>query len=437
MKIADFKRDITPALPCLVAGYGFTDKAQKIRDNLYMTGLCCDDGENKVLIISFDLLGLDEWFIKRVRKNCAEILGVTDSAVLFTCTHNHSGPQTICAARHEETENIPYLEMLEAAIYEEVRGMTENYVPCDVYFYSLKVDQNRNRRYTAADNMASFTPHRREMLPLAGDFADQEFGALIFTLPDKHDPIYAIGNYAAHPLAGHSPGLGGYTISADFPGAFRDYVTEESGAGCMYISGASGDMVPRQDELGSDGVKQMGVSLGKAMLAAMIDAPRNSGRFKLDDPKVGSLLTTFTAPLRRRYYKNPNKLSSYYVDREVLTEEIQIVSIGDIAFVGLPSEPCAELGQEIKWHSPFKKTYIAYCSTSFAEYIVPANFFVSGGYEPMAHFFSARNTIDFVKCAVDGLFALHDDVFPTADGEEPYPDGLDLPLVNILPNKKN
>ncbi|MBR2364839.1 MAG: hypothetical protein IKA79_06525 [Lentisphaeria bacterium] len=436
MQIAFFKRNITPQIPCLVAGYSYSDVARKVRDDLFMTGLCCDDGKNKILIISFDLLALDEWFIKRVRKNCADILQLEESAVLFTCTHNHSGPQTIAEANAEDKENAPYMEMLENAICEEVKALRGKFVPCDVYFYSLQTDENRNRRYTARDNMTTFTPHRREMQPLADGFADKEFGALIFTVPGKHDPIYAIGNYAAHPLAGHGPGLGCYTISADFPGIFRDYVKEESGAECMYISGASGDMIPRGDELGSDAMRQMGVNLGKAMLAAMLDAARNPARFKLPDTSVGSLITTFKAPLRKKYYKNPKHLASYYADQEEFCEEIQIVSIGDIAFAGLPGEPCAELGQEIKWHSPFKKTFIAFCSTSYIDYIVPANFFVSGGYESKVHRFSARNTIDFVKCAVDGLFTLREKVYPSQEEEECYPDNLDLPLVNILPNRE-
>ena len=436
MKIAYFKRDITPEIPCLVAGYNYSDTARKVRDALYMCGLACDDGEKKILIISFDLLALDEWFIQRVRKNCAGILGAEESSILFTCTHNHSGPQTIAEANAEDKENAPYMEKLQAAIYEEVKALEGRYQPCDVYFYSMKIDENRNRRYTANDNMATFTPHRREIVPLAGEYADKEFGALIFTTPGSHDPIYAIGNYAAHPLAGHGPGLGNYIISADFPGAFREYVTEETGAECMYITGAAGDMVPKGDELGSAAVKEMGVNLGKGMLAAILDALRNPGRFKLVEPKLGSKITVFHAPLRKRYYKNPKKLASYYLNMEEFSQEIQLVSIGDIAFVGVPGELCAELGQEIKWHSPFKKTFIAFCSTAYLDYIVPANFFVSGGYESKVHRFSARNTIDFVKCAVDGLFSLRDEVYPVPEGEEPYPDGLELPLVNILPNKK-
>ena len=60
MKIAWFKKVISPEIGAYLAGYSLNDKSVAKRDDLYMTGLCADDGERKVLIISFDLLGLDD-----------------------------------------------------------------------------------------------------------------------------------------------------------------------------------------------------------------------------------------------------------------------------------------------------------------------------------------------------------------------------------------
>lgn len=434
MKIAWFKRAISPEIGCIIAGYAWNDVSVTKQDDIYMTGLCCDDGVKKILILSFDLLALDEWYIQRVRKECATILGTEESCVLFTCTHNHSGPQTISEACHEDALNQPYVDMLEKAILEETAGLQGKYVDVEVFFYSANVDANRNRRYVTADNCASFLPARRELIPLADGFTDQEFGSLIFVASQTRQPVYVIGNYAAHPLAGHAPGLGGLRISADFPGHFRNYVTAETGAECMYICGATGNMVPKEDELGTDAAKKLGIRLGKAMLAAMVDAPRNPARFKLKEPKVGGLIRIFTAPLRPKFKDNPKNLASYYLAKGKFESEIQIVSIGDIAFVGLPGEPCAELGLEIKWHSPYRRTYIAYCATGYVDYICPANFLVAGGYEAMTHRFSARNSIDLIKTAVDGLFALRDTIF-TADAKEMYPDNLDLPLVCLPPNR--
>ena len=75
MKIAWFKRVITPEIGAYLAGYSLNDKSVAKLDELYMTGLCADDGERKVLIVSFDLLGLDEGFSRKVRQECAEKLG--------------------------------------------------------------------------------------------------------------------------------------------------------------------------------------------------------------------------------------------------------------------------------------------------------------------------------------------------------------------------
>lgn len=434
MKIAWFKRIISPEKGSLIAGYSYKDVSIMKLDDLYMTGLCCDDGKQKVLIISFDLIALDAWVVQKIRSECASILHVPESAILLTCTHNHSGPQTITEAGHEEQFHKSYVDALVCAILEETTALEGNFQEADVYFYSMNVDENLNRRYVTADNHASFLPHREELRPLADGFADKELGSLIFVDKATGNPIYTIGNYAAHPLAGHSPGLGGLRISADFPGAFRDYVTAETGAECMFISGAAGDMIPKEDELGSDSARQMGIRLGKAHIRAIIDATRNPGRFLMPDAGTGSLLRTFSAQLRAKYKNNPAMLTKEYRGKKDITMEIQYVSIGDISFVGLPGEPCAELGQEIKWHSPFRRTFIAYASTGYVDYICPANFLVAGGYEAMSHRFTARNSIDLVKTVVDGLFELRDTVFPSA-AEEMYPDNLDLPLVCIPPNR--
>ena len=71
MKIAWFKKVISPEIGACLAGYGVGDKSLCKLDDLYATGLCADDGERKVLIVSFDLLGLDEWYIAKLRKECA------------------------------------------------------------------------------------------------------------------------------------------------------------------------------------------------------------------------------------------------------------------------------------------------------------------------------------------------------------------------------
>ena len=113
MKIAWFKRIISPEIGVNLAGYGLNDKSVEKLDDLYMSGLCADDGENRILIISFDLIGLDEWYTRKIRRACGEILGIAENAVLFTCTHTHSGPESRVHVKAPQQVNSVYLEKLE------------------------------------------------------------------------------------------------------------------------------------------------------------------------------------------------------------------------------------------------------------------------------------------------------------------------------------
>ncbi|MBR2723778.1 MAG: hypothetical protein IKB77_05535 [Lentisphaeria bacterium] len=432
MKIANFKINISPEIGCSIAGYSLNDISVAKLDDLYACGLCVDDGQNKILIISFDLLGLDQEYIQEVRQECANILKVRTSDVLLTCTHTHTGPDSRTLARKPEHTNFKYLAELKAKVYDAVANL-KDFRECYATFYSSKCDENRNRRYTTADNHASFTPHRREVLPCADGFADKELGQLFFFDSENHLPVYAVGNYAAHPLAGHAPGLGGLRISADYPGAFRDYITENTGAECMFISGAAGDMVPREDELGTDAIKTMGKNLAKAAIGGMIDSQRNPNRFKMTDAKVGSIIKTFEVRFRNKYLNNQGALPPVCRGTEKWTLEIQCVSIGNICFVGVPGELTAELGQEIKWNSPFRRAFIAYNSTAYFDYIVPVNLMVAGGYEGSAQRFRSRDSFKLLTAAVDAMFDLREAVF-ASESDEPYPDNVVTPLVNIPKN---
>ena len=430
MKIAWFKNIISPEIGAYLAGYSLVDKSVAKRDDLYMTGLCVDDGKSKVLLISFDLLGLDEWFIRKIRSACAEILGVETCAVMLSCTHTHSGPETRTLAKAPQQLYRDYLNRLEETIIREVKNL-KDFRECSVYYYSSKCDENRNRRYVTADHCAIFTPYRREVVPVAQEFADKELGQLCFIDSETRLPIYVIGNYAAHPLAGHAPGFGGKKISADYPGAFREYVTAETGAECMFISGAAGDLVPREDELGSGAARQMGVNLAKAAIGGLIDSTRNPGRFGMPDAKVGFLSKIVKVPFRKNKI---GRLPVFYDDKPVLDMELQLISIGDVCFVGVPGELCCELGQEIKWHSPFRKAFIAYQATGHLGYIGSVNMMISGGYEGNSQCFDSRCGLALVNASVDGMFELRESLFEN-DADDSYPNCLAGPLVNIPANR--
>ena len=433
MKFATFDRIISPEVGACIAGYEFDQRSVCKADDLHAVGLLADDGTRRILIVSFDLLALDRWFIDALRGKCASILGIPAACVMFTCTHTHSGPHTLTEGKLVEKLNKAYLDELGAIVCDAVSNIGEMR-DCRVAFYSIQVDENRNRRYVTADNHASFLPHRKEMTRIADGIADKELGCLYLLDPETSDPLFVVGNYAAHPLAGHAPGLGGLRISADFPGAFRDYVKSETGADAMFITGAAGDLVPKDDELGMDAVRRTGVNLAKAAIMGIIDAQRNPARFIMEDPPVGGIGKTMTT---RKRVKFKGLLTAEYEEGETVDIELQAVAIGDVCFVGVPGELCNEYGLEIKWHSPFRKAFVAYCSTAYLWYICQTNLVVAGGYEGDSQVFTTRDSVRFLQTAADAMFDLRDSLFPEdAAKDEPYPDFVIRPLVDIPKNRE-
>jgi len=156
----------------------------------------------------------------------------------------------------------------------------------------------------------------------------------------------------------------------------------------------------------------------------VIDIQRNAERFIMTDPKVGGDIRRFRSPLRSCWRRDLGK--------ESVELEVQSVAIGDVAFVGVPGELVSELGLEIKWHSPFRRTFVAYCSTAYFGYIAPCNFVAAGGLESIEQRFRSRDVLTMLNVTVDGLLSLRERIFPedTHDGE-PYPDWVEKPLVDL------
>jgi len=439
LRAAWFRENISPEIGATIAGYEPHDVSVAKNDDLFLCGLCIDDGQDKVLILSFDLLGLDACVIRPMRRQAAALLDIPEAHVLLTCTHCHEGPHTrqlterVAGLRHDYSLddtpnglNVPYVRKLQATVARTVGNLATNgtWRACRLGYHSTQVDENRNRRYTTVDNRASFIAHNRALHKLATGLADKELGTVALLDPETSAPLYVIGNYAAHPLDAHSPGLGGLRLSADFPGFYRRLIRTETGAEAMFVQGAAGDLVTRQDELGLIAARKTGETLALASLESVIDIQRNQDRFVFASPRVGGEIKTFRTKLRECWAK-------VYGQEEVLLE-VQGVALGDIAFVGVPGELVNELGLAIKWNSPFKRTFVAYCATDYFGYILPPNLQAAGGYEAKDQRFATRDTLKLVSTASDVLFGLRMRFFPdSGSAHDAYPDNLDLPIVDL------
>jgi hypothetical protein len=74
-----------------------------------------------------------------------------------------------------------------------------------------------------------------------------------------------------------------------------------------------------------------------------------------------------------------------------------------VCFVGGPGELLAEPGLEIKWHSPFLKTFILYNSTAYCSYLPHGHAVLEGGYEGTMTMFGEGDGLKLVQAAVNGM----------------------------------
>ena len=60
------------------------------------------------------------------------------------------------------------------------------------------------------------------------------------------------------------------------------------------------------------------------------------------------------------------------------------------------------------------------------------NLMAAGGYEPQSHRFASRDTLKLVSTAQDAMLDLRGRLYPESnEGEDPYPDNLHPPVVNM------
>lgn len=410
MKISHGEAIITPEIGIKLAGYGLNSVSVAKLDDLIVSALVMDDGNKKSAILSYDLIGMAPDFIGRIREEVSALWGGQPSDCILSCTHTHSGPNTRRLVECDEIFAEEYLNEVVKMTVDLVKGLLEEpFVDTDVFFYSIGCDENLNRRYVGPENKCSFLPMRRDLERMADGICDKELGGLIFRRKGTRDPEYIIGNFAAHPLAGHALGISALRISADFPGAFRRYIEAETGAGCMYLTGAAGDMVPRGHETGLEAIEKVGRALAVKALEASLVAIRNPEQHQLINETLQSCIE------KRTYKVRPvmaSKLTPEYEGKSEIELEVQLLSVGDVCLIGVPGEMVAELGLEMKWHSPFRKTFILYDSTAYISYMCHGNALISGGYEAREQITDGRTGLTLVNAAIDGAYKLYERTFP-------------------------
>ena len=235
MKAGFARIKITPPVGTKMTGFGFRDYdptgVRGIHDDLYARALYLTHGEEKVVIIGFDLLFFSRDEADRFKGATGRKIDLSPREIFLNTSHTHTGPK-VGTWDYSGSDRL-YLQFLEDAIVE---------VACSARDAARKVTLSGGCAHTEL-------PFNRR-LPLPDgiiDFAPNPDGATYNKVPfclfkDMNgEPVCFLFSASCHPstIKGNERS---YQVSADFPGVTMNLLDEHFGAACsLFLQGAAGD----------------------------------------------------------------------------------------------------------------------------------------------------------------------------------------------------
>ena len=220
--------------------------------------------------VCLDLVGLAPAQHAAVVRAVAEGAGVAEERVMVTHSHTHSAgwlvPDRMSLPGGELI--APYLSQLGSRLGEAAKQAAEAMREVTITYGQGSCRMAANRDYWDDARGAfscGFNPDARAAAD-PGLVADDTLLAVRVT-DVEGKLVVTLVNYACHPttLAWENT-----LLSPDFPGALRETVQQATGAPCVYVQGACGDLGPRRGFTGDTAVADAnGREVGYAALSAL------------------------------------------------------------------------------------------------------------------------------------------------------------------------
>jgi hypothetical protein len=273
------RRDVTPPVGIYHRMWGAAthDRATGVHRPLTATALVFrppddNDAEEEQVLVAVDHCLLWATEMSALLESVSRPTGVPAERLVVTFGHTHAaGLMGLERSSLPGGERIaPYLEELAGRVADAVREARASVGPAVIQY---------------GVGRCALAAHRDLWDEAAGQFVcgfnpdgPADDTVLVARVTDAAGRVVAsVVNYACHPttLAWQNT-----LISPDFPGALREAVEGATGAPCVSLQGASGDVGPRDGFVGDVAVADRnGRQLGYAALAALEALPPPGTRF--------------------------------------------------------------------------------------------------------------------------------------------------------------
>ena len=415
-----------------------------------------DDDGTQVALVDVEFCVVTDSVARPIRQAVSQLTAIPLDHVRLSYTHTHSGPSLAPSWAHEGDEMIPaYVaslpDRLAGAAWQAQRGLR----PARVAAASGSSDINVNRRLKLDSGRVVCGRNW-------SGFADREVTLVRIDQAERSQPLAVIVGYGAHPTIMGPPNQ---LITPDYPGVVRKVVESATGATCLFLQGAAGNVHAVVDYVGDPAVyHRLGGILGHeaarlalktqtqqtrerlvrvlesgAPLAIYADEPDGEpdGTLRVLVRHVQLPLTVFgsvddevreadeaaanlervrrdggeeqialATGIARRADMRAGKARQYAGQTQVAAA-LHGLRIGNLALVGFPGEPFAEIGAEVKRRSPFAHTFFGGYTNDYLGYLPIDSARPDGGYEVETSPFAPGSADLVIDAAVDLLSELY------------------------------
>ncbi len=444
LQIGFARQDITAPLGVSIGGYYVPRRADGILDRLYANALAFSDGETTTILFSLDQLSINTKQMDIYRGMIAKEAGIPYEAVFIACTHSHTTP----LVKQKEGDSL-YVDLLGRLLCDAAKMALADLKPARLGIARSTASKvSFIRRFRMKDGSILTNPGVNNP-NIVGPIGTSDDMVQVVRIRREGGDDIAIVNFQVHPDT-----IGGCSFSADYPGFVRNtFENAVPGTKCIYFNGTAGDsnhvnVFPEAGDLndlvtdtfddvarGYEHSRHMGLAIaGAAMQVYEKAAPVCGGKVhymqqtvkvpsQKGDPSLipeakrivelhdsgrdnelpyrGMQLTTVVVEAHR--------MINLVDGPDFFELNITGVSIGNVAFIGIPGEPFTDVGRSIKAQSPFAAT-IPCCLTNGSEGYYPMrSAYEEGGYEARSSRFKPGVAEALIDSSVSILKALHNE----------------------------
>jgi hypothetical protein len=330
MKIGYAQNIITPSLdkPVYLAGFGNNRRAETIHDDLFVRALALQDEQTTLVLVALDLIGFfkpDVYDVIETLK-VSETFGVLNPNIIIASTHTHHGPDTMGLwGRDDKTRGVDdeYLSAIKGKIISTILASLSSLKPASVKWTSVHV--------------AGLAKNARNP-----EILDDELTLAQFTSSEKK-PLITLFDFPCHPetLWEHNP-----NITSDYVGYLRDEVEEQTGAPCIFFSGALGGMMtPDVKDHSFEEAEFMGRKLAQEGLKALSSV--SSEQLSVISLEKKGLAAKLTNPLYKIAFWR-KLLPDVRNKKGQIETEVNLIKLGGLWLGTVPGELLPKLGLQLK-----------------------------------------------------------------------------------------